>query len=317
MKPLVSVICLCYNHVAFVREAVMSVVNQTYSALQVIVADDASSDGSASEIQKLKIEYPALELLLLPHNVGNCKAFNEALKLAKGDFVIDFATDDVMTADRIEKQIQLFNTLDPTVGVVFTDARYIDESGKFLRNHFEYLLGKGLIPSVPEGDVYRNVVSTYFIPGPTMIVRREVFETLGGYDESLSYEDFDFWVRSARHYRYAFLNEKLTDIRKTKTSMSSGWYTPGDAQLYSTYLVCKKVQHMNRGAGDHEALIKRVRYEFRQSVLSGNHTEANHFYSMLKELNAINTGDSLMLFAERMRIPLSFARRLYHKARFS
>jgi glycosyltransferase involved in cell wall biosynthesis len=104
-EPLVSVICLCYNHERFVREAIQSVINQSYKNFQVIVVDDASSDGSISEIQKLKTDYPFLELLLLSTNIGNCKAFNAALKLVKGEYVIDFATDDVMMPDRMDKQV--------------------------------------------------------------------------------------------------------------------------------------------------------------------------------------------------------------------
>ena len=107
-KPLVSVICLCYNHARFVREAVESVLNQSYKNIQVIIADDASTDNSIEEIHSLKATYAPVELLLFSKNLGNCKAFNEALKLAKGEFVIDFATDDVMMSDRIEKQVAFF-----------------------------------------------------------------------------------------------------------------------------------------------------------------------------------------------------------------
>src|SRR6188474_1772085 len=80
-KPLVSVICLCYNHGRFIREAVESVLNQSYKNIQVIVTDDASTDNTVEEIHSLKVMYPSIELLLLPRNLGNCKAFNEALKL--------------------------------------------------------------------------------------------------------------------------------------------------------------------------------------------------------------------------------------------
>lgn len=315
--PLVSVICLCYNHARFVREAVTSVVGQTYKNLQIIVADDNSKDSSVSEIQKLKTEYPHLEILLLAKNVGNCKAFNTAYRLAKGKFIIDFATDDVMTPDRIEKQVRYFEQSDQNVGVVFTDATYIDEDGKFLRNHFQFLFRKKLITHIPQGDVYRDVLSTYFIPGPTMMVRREVLDYLGGYDEELTYEDFDFWVRSARVFHYRFINEKLTGIRKLSHSMSTGWYVPGDRQLHSTYLVCRKARMMNQNEGDHEALLKRIRYEFRQCVLSGNYTEANLFQSFLKELNGVQMTDRIMAFAGRYRIPLSTLRKLYHLARYS
>ena len=315
-KPLVSVICLCYNHRRFVREAVESVLNQSYKNLQIIVADDASTDNSVEAIQSLKATYPSIELLLLPKNLGNCKAFNEALKLVNGEFVIDFSTDDAMMPNRIERQVAFFGRLTPTVGVVYTDAVYINEDGKFIRNHFEYLFQKELVSHIPQGDVYRDVLTTYFIPGPTMMIRRDVFAALGGYDESLSYEDFDFWVRSSRIYRYAFLNERLTSIRKLKSSMSAGLYVPGDKQLHSTYLICKKAQQLNRDKGDEQALITRVRYEFRQSVLSGNHTEALLFYDLLKELKGVRWAERTLKLFDHTGIPLAPLRKLYHRIKY-
>lgn len=315
--PLVSVICLCYNHARYIKEAVESVVTQTYSNLQIIVVDDASTDGSVNEILKLKEQHPLLELVLLKKNLGNCKAFNVALQIAQGKYIIDFATDDVMVSKRIENQVSHFETQPENVGVVFTDATYIDEEGKVIRNHFEYLFKKKLISHIPTGEVYRNVVSTYFIPSPTMMTRRTVFVTLGGYDENLTYEDFDFWVRSAREFKYCFLNERLTLVRKVSHSMSTRLYVPGDKQLYSTYLICRKVQRLNRDEGDKKALVKRVRYEFRQSVLSENFPEAYNFFVLLKELDSIRIVDYILFYVNKKRIRLSGLRRLYHKIKYS
>jgi hypothetical protein len=171
--------------------------------------------------------------------------------------------------------------------------------------------------NIPQGDVYSNLVSTYFIASPTMMVRREVLDRLGGYDENLSYEDFDFWVRSSRDYKYAFLNESLTQIRKVKQSMSTGWYVPGDKQLHSTYLVCKKIQQLNRTREDHLALVKRVRYELRQSILSQNYSEANNFMIMLRELGGVRNVDKNLFTLNKFKIPLSPLRRLYHWIRYS
>ena len=317
MNPLVTVVCLCYNHAAFVRQAVESVVRQTYRNIQIILADDASSDDSVPEIQVLKSTYPEIELLLLPKNLGNCKAFNEAFKLAKGEYIIDFATDDLMMPDRIERQVAFFKSLDSTVGLIFTDANYIDETGAFIRNHFEYLLQKGLISQIPQGDVYRDLLTTYFIPGPTMMVRKEVFATLNGYDETLSYEDFDFWIRSSRIYRYAFLNQQTTSIRKVRGSMSTGMYVPGDKHLHSTYLICRKAQQLNRDKDDEQALVSRVRYEYRQSVLSGNHPEASLFFDFLKELNGVRLAERVLRMFDNARVPLVRFRKLYHKIMYS
>lgn len=294
----------------------MSVVNQTYKNIQIIIADDASTDNSRVVIEDLKVKHPHLEILLFNRNEGNCKAFNKAFKHAKGDFIIDFAADDVMMPNRIERQVHLFQSLDDSYGVVFTDAEYIDGEGTFLRRHYEHLFKKRLLKQIPVGNVYRDVLSRYFIASPTMMVKREVLEELNGYDESLSYEDFDFWVRSSRHWNYGLLNESLTKIRRTGKSMSAGWYTPGDKQLHSTYLVCRKAMLLSRDEGDKQALQKRVRYELRQSVFSGNNNEATMFYGLLTELNSVTLSDRILNLLNKLKLPLSGIRLLYHTFRF-
>jgi glycosyltransferase involved in cell wall biosynthesis len=316
-SPLVTVVCLCYNHSSYLQEAIESVLNQTYKNIQIIVVDDASTDESVVKIDQLGKQYPSLELLMLKQNVGNCKAFNSAVPLIKGNFIIDFATDDVMLPDRIERQIDFFSALDNSTGVVFMDAIYIDSNGKFLRNHYEYLVKKNLLTHIPQGDIYRDVLTTYFIASPTMMMTREVLDALGGYDENLAYEDFDFWIRSSRLFKYAFLNEKLTKIRRTGSSMSTGWYVTGDKQLHSTYLVCKKAQQLNRNSEDSGALVKRVRYELRQSVFSENHVEAELFYALLIELGGRTLIDRIYIVINKLHLPLSGLRNGYHRFRFS
>jgi glycosyltransferase involved in cell wall biosynthesis len=314
--PLVSVICLCYNHARFVKEAIESVLRQTYARIEIIVVDDASTDNSVAVIQEVLRPYPEIQFLALKQNVGNCKAFNQGLALAHGVFVVDFATDDVMMPERIEKQVALFSALDPSYGVVFTDAEYIDERGGFLRYHYEYLFRKGLIANVPTDNVYAAVLRRYFIAAPTMLVRREVFTAIGGYDETLSYEDFDFWVRSSRRFNYAFLNERLTKIRIVTASLSKGWYKQNDPQLHSTYLVCKKAVDLNRTAEDHEALLTRIRYELRQSVFSQNYVEASLFYELLNTLTTPVATDRVLYVLNKLRLPLQYLRRLYHALRY-
>ncbi|HEX5171147.1 MAG TPA: glycosyltransferase [Cyclobacteriaceae bacterium] len=314
--PLVSVVCLCYNQSRWLDEAVMSVLNQTYKNVQLIIVDDASTDDSVTKIKRLKDAYPSIEIILSAKNRGNCAAFNEALKKVTGDFVIDFAADDVMMPTRIERQIEFFKQLDSSYGVVFTNAEYIDATGRFIRNHYDYLFQRKLLSKVPQGDVYRDVLSTYFIASPTMMVRKEVFDKIGGYDEALAYEDFDFWVRSSRIFKYRFLDESLTKVRRTGLSMSSGWYKVGDRQLHSTYLVCCKAIHLNRDEDDVSALLKRVRYEMRQSVFSENHDEAHLFYELLRAINRINRKDKFLMLADRLKLPLKRFRSFYYSIRF-
>lgn len=314
--PLVSVVCLCYNHARFVEEALNSVINQTYRSVELIVVDDASSDESVSIIKQVIGKHSEIKLIRLKENVGNCKAFNIGLKECVGKYVIDFATDDVMVSSRIAKQVDFFESLNDKVGVVFTDATYMDSSNQFIKHHFDYLFSKKLLSHIPEGEVFRDVLTTYFIPSPTMMIRKSILDLIQGYDEGLSYEDFDFWVRSSKVCEYRFLNERLTKIRKTENSMSSGWYKKGDKQLYSTYLICKKAVSLCDGKDDLVALAVRVRYELRQSVFSDNREEAKLFYSLLSELEKVTIWDYLIFGVNMLRIPLRSLRNLYHNLAF-
>jgi len=314
--PLVTVICLCYNHERFVREALDSVFNQTYSNIQVIVVDDASTDGSKEEIKKTIENYSDPLFLPLDKNVGNCKAFNRGLSHATGKYIIDFATDDVMIPDRIEKQVASFEALDPDYGILFSDSIYIDEQGEFLFNHTESLLQKGMIKTVPEDDVFKDVLERYFISSPSMMIRTEVLRLMNGYDEGLVYEDFDLWIRASRNYKFAYLNERLTKVRKSKTSMSAGWYKKGDRQLLSTYKVCVKAKQMIRSESERLALIHRLRYELRQTVFSENKIEADLYFNLLKELTNLTVIDQLLFRINRLSLPVSILRNTYYKLRY-
>lgn len=308
--PLVTVVCLSYNHRPFIQEAVGSVLAQTYPNIQIILIDDGSTDGSIDELEIIAQKNPHVELISLKQNVGNCKAFNIAFAKAKGDYIIDFATDDVMLPSRIQEQINFFKTLDDTYGVVFTDAGYVDEDGRFLYYHNDNLRRKKMITTIPRGNVYPVVIARYFISSPTMMIRKRVLDEMGGYDEQLAYEDFDLWIRSSRNYQYAFLDRVLTYVRRWRASMSTGWYKPGDAQLHSTYLVCRKIVKLNRTPEEHRALITRLRYELRQSVFSKNLKEAKLFYDFLAELSGTSGIDTFFYHTRNLPIPYRALRKL-------
>lgn len=313
MSPLVSVVCLCYNHERFVYEAIKSVLNQTYSNIQLIIVDDYSTDGSVPIIQKLEKQNPGISFLPLKKNIGNCAAFNKGLALAKGDFVVDFATDDVMLPDRIEKQVQHFQRLDESYGIVFSNANYIDSNGKILRNHTDHLLNKNLVSKIPEGWVFRDVLRRYFICSPTMMIRKEVLDEMNGYDENLAYEDFDFWVRSSRNFKYAYLDGALTKVRRTGNSMSSGSYEQGDKQLHSTFLVCQKAISLCRDEGDKQALLARIRYEFKQAIFSGNKSEAKLFGKLENEIEGRSWKFYFFNFLSLIPLPWPWIRKKYHQ----
>ena len=109
--PLVSVVCVCYNHERFVREAIESVRIQNYSNIQLIVVDDHSTDNSVDIIQKALLDFPSAQFIAQESNQGNCRAFNRGFEKALGEFIIDLSADDVLYPERITKGVLLFQTL--------------------------------------------------------------------------------------------------------------------------------------------------------------------------------------------------------------
>ncbi|HRX01281.1 MAG TPA: glycosyltransferase family A protein, partial [Cyclobacteriaceae bacterium] len=104
--PLVSVICLCYNHEEFVEEAIESVLAQTYPNVELIVVDDASVDRSKQVIGTILKQHERVKFIDLKENHGNCAAFNIGFRQCQGKYVVDFATDDIMLNSRIAEQVQ-------------------------------------------------------------------------------------------------------------------------------------------------------------------------------------------------------------------
>ncbi|MBS1978189.1 MAG: glycosyltransferase [Bacteroidetes bacterium] len=275
-EPLVSVICLCYRHAGFITEAVESVIRQTYKNVELIVVDDMSPDRSREVLAGLQHKYPAMKVVLPPTNLGNCKAFNLGWSKSSGDFVIDLAGDDVLMPNRIAEGVMALQSSPANTGVQFTDAYIIDASGAVLGRHSD----RYPHAAIPQGDVYEQLISSYFICSPTMMIRREVLVTLGGYDEKLAYEDFDFWIRSARTYQFCYSPEPLVMKRIVKGSMGEQQHRRGSSQLWSTLEVCKKILHLNRIPSENKALRDRIIYEAQRAVRVGEFSLAWQ-YAML------------------------------------
>ena len=242
-------------------EAIRSVLNQSYKNIQLIVVDDASTDKSVSVIKTIIKENTEIIFISIENNVGNCAAFNRGLALAHGEFIIDFAADDMLLKNRIERGVTYFEKATYQDGVQFSDAELINEEGEHLRFHSDRFTHQ-----VPQGNIYKDLISSYFINGPSMMVRRKVFDALGGYDEKLSYEDFDFWIRSSREFNYAYIPEALVKTRIVKSSMSQQQFKRAGAQLKSTFEVCKKIMNLNRNRDEQQRLDKRILYEIKVCI---------------------------------------------------
>ncbi|WP_424963553.1 glycosyltransferase [Ekhidna sp.] len=275
--PLVSVICLCHNQLPYVREAIQSVWKQSYPYIELIVVDDGSTDGSKEMIESI-LKGEGVKFIDIESRIGNCAAFNRGFFQSKGEFIIDLAADDILMPDRILEGINTF--MKTNAGVTFCDVMNIDQEGDDLDPHFKNQNGS-IQQDIPEGDIYLDLIKRYFISPPSMMIRREVLEELGGYDESLSYEDFDFWIRSSRNWNYAFTNNILVKKRKVMGSLSDHQFRYRTKHQESTLRVCQKIKELNRSKEEDSALRKRCFYEIKQCIKQGNLKLIFHFLKLL------------------------------------
>jgi glycosyltransferase involved in cell wall biosynthesis len=257
---------VCYNHERFVEDAIRSVLKQSYQNIELIVVDDGSPDKSAEVIRSMNVRFIDLKT-----NRGYCKAFNEGWRQSNGDFIIDLAGDDELTSERVKIGVEEFAKRDESFGVQFGDALY---SNGVLHSH--------RFPNPAVGNIYKELIRRYFICSPTMMSRRSVFTMLNDYDETLAYEDFDFWIRSSRHFKYFYSPEVLVKKRIVKGSMSDTQFRKDSPQQLSTLRVCEKIRSLNTSEDENDALRQRLWYEFRQAVLRTDLALASKYFRLIR-----------------------------------
>ncbi|MCF2492210.1 glycosyltransferase [Dyadobacter chenhuakuii] len=312
-NPLVTVILTAYNQEKYIGDTLASVFDQTYPNLELIVIDNASADDTLAVIQTFKNPSRNFSLVKNRKNSGLCAAFNYGLSIAKGKYVIDLSGDDVLMPDRIEKQVAAFELLPENYAVIFSNAQYIDPAGKKLGNHYAVDAHGSAVRPIPSGDVYKNVLERYFICTPTMMMRTSTMLELGGYDETLTFEDFDFWVRSAAKFQYFYLDEILTQKRIVPSSLSSMVYKKGSGMLASYYAVCNKAYDLNRDQQEFDLLAARIRTFIRKCWYAQEYELAVRFRVLLNYIENPGWQTELVVLMCRLHLPVNFAYLFYIK----
>lgn len=305
LKPWVSVICICYNHEPYVEAALQSVVDQSYPNVELVVIDNASTDGSLVRIRAFADRHPLVRLIEYQTNIGLCRAFNEGLRQTKGAFVIDLSADDILLPQRIVRQIELFTKLPDDYGVVFSNAGYINAGSHLIDYHFPLDARGHSSRNVPTGRIFRQLLASYFICTPTMLMRRSMLEQLDGYDESLSYEDFDLWVRSARDFRYAYVDEVLTYKRRLTDSLSMQVIRPDNQLLESTLVVCYKAFDRCQTPDEYDALAARIRTFVRKCFYAEQFDLARRFGQLLSHIVRPDPLTYTVLMMSRLHLPVN------------
>jgi glycosyltransferase involved in cell wall biosynthesis len=315
MSPQVTVICTCYNHERFVAESIHSVLSQTYRDVQLIIIDNSSTDGSDELIQEIVAKYPAITYLRNITNVGLCRAFNQGLEHTTGEYVIDLAADDIMTPDRIEKQVAAFLTLPREYAVVFSNAIYVDERGHTIGYHYATDTAGQVRSRVPSGEIYKEVLRRYFICTPTIMMRKSALMKLGGYDETLAYEDFDFFVRSANYYKYHYIDEILMQKRIVQGSLATQFYKVGNPLLKSSWEVCNKAYDLNRSQEEYNILAYRIREFIKKCFVAEDAEQAVRFRKLLNYIEEPGWQTDALVLLCQLHFPANWAYQRYARWR--
>jgi GT2 family glycosyltransferase len=199
----ISVIIPTYNYDRFLREAIDSVLAQTWPALEVIVVDDGSTD----DTPRILADYGDRIRVIRQENLGASAARNTGIAAARGEWVAFLDSDDLWRPRKLECDAARI-AADPDLGIVHCGAEQFDNTGKTL---FVFLGGlEGWVaPDLLSLD--REVIAA---PGSGLTVRKAAAEEVGGYDPRLEgSEDWDFCYRIACRYRAGLVPEVLARYR--------------------------------------------------------------------------------------------------------
>lgn len=231
----VSVIACGFNHERFAERCLDSIGRQLTGDCELIITDDDSTDDTVSVVRGWLDRHPEVqaEYLVNRRNEGLPRTLNRALSYATGDLVVEISLDDGWLAHRLESHVRAFDTLGTNVGVVYSDARVIDDKGHEV--HPRYLRDVLGIEQPPSGRVGIRLAESNFVPAMAATIRRSAIDSVGGYDETLLYEDWDMWFRLAATHDFAFLPGVVAEYRRGHAeSMTAQHFVGSMGHLEST-----------------------------------------------------------------------------------
>ena len=206
INNLISVILPVYNGETFLEEAINSILNQTYSNFELIIIDDCSKDSSLAIANKFADKDKRIAIISNTENKKLPATLNIGHHLAKGNFITWTSDDNILKPSFLECLIN--SLLENQADIVYSNYDIITENGSLKRIH---------ITGPTEHILYGNKI------GASFLYKKEVFEELNGYNESLFLlEDYDFWLRASIKFNFHHLDANLYQYRLHSDSLTSG-----------------------------------------------------------------------------------------------
>jgi glycosyltransferase involved in cell wall biosynthesis len=199
---LISVILPVRNGEDFIKDAIFSILKQTYKNFELLIINDGSTDNTLNIINSI------IDSRIKVHTtkgVGLVEALNLGIELSEGEFIARMDADDLCLSERFEKQVKILN-YNNNIGVVFSGAEIID-----LKNQFVKLIQ--LSPPFEVMDSLRFLKPYISLIHPTAMLRKSDLIKVGGYREYKSCEDRDLWIRLCQVTEFYFIPEPLLRYR--------------------------------------------------------------------------------------------------------
>ena len=213
--PLVSVVIPSYNHAAYIEQCIESVISQDYANIELIIIDDGSSDSSVDVIQamvaKCQERFTRFEFRVRS-NKGLPATMNEGLWWAQGKYYSYISSDDLMLPDKTSIMVAAIES-EPSIAGVFACAEIIDENQSSISLH--------KLQSVTVYDFEDVLVYANWLVASSMLVDLNAMKDLGGYDESIYFEDWYMWLKLTHAgFKLMVLPDILVKYRMHADNMS-------------------------------------------------------------------------------------------------
>ena len=211
-NALVTVIIASYNHGPYIEESILSVINQTYQNIELLVVDDGSKDDSVERITALQTQYGFD--FRVQQNQGLTNTLNGAIARAKGSLIVPFGSDDIMYPERIAIQVAYMDGK-PKVGICAGNIELMDADG----NLYPEKRQRRDVPfrRLDFDDMFLE--RKPYPPAPTLMIRREALDKVGGFDPTIRLEDLYIELKVTRAgYFIDGLNVVMARYRKHATN---------------------------------------------------------------------------------------------------
>ena len=225
----VSVVVPAYNRAKMLPAAIDGVVAQSLADWEALIVDDASNDATRSVVEAYRDS--RIKYLRHESNRGAAAARNTGMQVARGEYIAFLDSDDYWRPDKLALQVERLQSSPPDVGLVYTDVLYEHPDGTTKRYGFG-----GREPL--EGWVFNELINHFVIRTSTVMIRREVMEAVGLFDESIiSGQDLLYFASIAHRFQVSAIDDTLSIMRVHDSNLHLD-LSKSRYQLEAAYKIC-------------------------------------------------------------------------------